>query len=1172
MAGRLPRQGMGVPATFSGVVPFASFTGVLPQNLNLPQNFTGVVPPPGGFSGVVPNGSGTPMFTGPTLSPLLVKEAVVNLRQAFAEQRSTEPRVGGQGDDDDAASAAPDHYGVLELQKGAAEEAIKKSYRKLVLLWHPDKHPSDREEADDKIRKINSAYETLGNPVKRDGYNQMLEAIERKKKNLRLDTSFIKPRMSIPKEFMLCPLGHPDKFVRAVHNELRVQSRDDVRDNFNDFFNKAKFTIWWLPEVNNMCRIRTAESAGSGQEGGMMVNFTMEGAPTEGGQLCTKDADCVMRTNEDPRYSNVIAVASPFSPGAFRFEGAFWPGHYLSFRAPGTVCMAGLVDEVKDITDFFLVDYSAAYKTMTMDEALLGPVTQQGGGDYVKLSDLRADISVRAYFQNMLKSGVWNNREFEMFFEGHYEQWDFDKKRSRVKPRSASQQLAEKLRRAKQHSDVVTAVLGAEEELSALPVGVAERSLDMIVQGGPQLELTSSAGKTKDAISALRKMLSAMPCLCVAAREARGPGEVAALSAVLSLRRMVLRCPTFSGDDKDKENSKGKDKVGGTMASDQAQEETPLSVLRAKAAQSLAGLVSERLAAGSEKASPEIIVELLGLPLDWGICVEAMCDAVTPVLAQAQPPGDFLEMLRAAVHAGEGALPFAEAVARRELKSLSLAEGPVAVEVLQVLVESRILLREVCAALRPPTLQRLPLPELVRLLSSLSELRPTDENLRPALEMRIKSSGTEPELASVPAGDLLRLVEASHTSPLVEELALSAIVSATTAALGNWSAEDIPRLLLALAKSKAINAEGMQELFAKAAEVLGPSLSKLELRLLIEMGTAVGALDSGRALLEALGKSFADRLSDIDQAQIAAVIECLVGLGAKDESLLKVLDHWEHLLGSKDKGLPRADQVARLVQLLAPVVPDHDKAFQAMGEHIERHVRHLSDKGRASLEAAFPKGEGPSFRGKDTLLRSLNLRKRSRSRDRGRGGGAARANSETAAASGDNGDKQAKQQKKPRPPKAKAEEGSEQEDRQDPPPRRRSRGDVRGGIEALLRSGGALDAKDRNRSRDRSRDEAPRREDRHRADAGEASEEPRKRGSDRDRRKEERAREPSPNRWDGDRRKQGESSKSRVSRGGPPDSGGTSGRHMSRSRDRRERDRSRSRDRQRRSRSRRRGR
>ncbi|CAK0864306.1 unnamed protein product [Prorocentrum cordatum] len=257
---------------------------------------------PPGFTGILglAAGGGAAGQSAPSVvlawasNPMLVKEAVIQLRQQFEEDASERPAWTYP---DDAAAAGigvqegPNYYRVLEVERGGDDAAIKKSYRKLVLQWHPDKHPANREEADEKIRAINAAYETLGNPVKRAGYDQMLEAVERKKRGARLDTSFIKPRMSIPKEFFLCPLGHPDKFVRAVGSELLVQSREDVSLNFHEFFGAAKFTLWWLPEVNNMCRIRTAESAQAGVEGGNVLNFLMEGTPTGRKSEPQKDAD-----------------------------------------------------------------------------------------------------------------------------------------------------------------------------------------------------------------------------------------------------------------------------------------------------------------------------------------------------------------------------------------------------------------------------------------------------------------------------------------------------------------------------------------------------------------------------------------------------------------------------------------------------------------------------------------------------------------------------------------------------------------------------------------------------------------------------------------------------------------------------------------------------------------
>lgn len=53
---------------------------------------------------------------------------------------------------------------VLELKAGASLDEIKKAYRELVKVWHPDRFPSDealRLRGLEKIKEINSAYELL---------------------------------------------------------------------------------------------------------------------------------------------------------------------------------------------------------------------------------------------------------------------------------------------------------------------------------------------------------------------------------------------------------------------------------------------------------------------------------------------------------------------------------------------------------------------------------------------------------------------------------------------------------------------------------------------------------------------------------------------------------------------------------------------------------------------------------------------------------------------------------------------------------------------------------------------------------------------------------------------------------------------------------------------------
>ena len=64
-----------------------------------------------------------------------------------------------------------DYYGVLGLQKGASADEVKQAYRKLSKELHPDKHKGDKK-AEDRFKEVNEAYEVLGNPEKKQRYDQ----------------------------------------------------------------------------------------------------------------------------------------------------------------------------------------------------------------------------------------------------------------------------------------------------------------------------------------------------------------------------------------------------------------------------------------------------------------------------------------------------------------------------------------------------------------------------------------------------------------------------------------------------------------------------------------------------------------------------------------------------------------------------------------------------------------------------------------------------------------------------------------------------------------------------------------------------------------------------------------------------------------------------------------
>lgn len=63
-----------------------------------------------------------------------------------------------------------DYYKILEIDKTATEDDIKKAYRKLARKLHPDLNPNDKE-AHKKFQAINEANEVLSDPEKRKKYD-----------------------------------------------------------------------------------------------------------------------------------------------------------------------------------------------------------------------------------------------------------------------------------------------------------------------------------------------------------------------------------------------------------------------------------------------------------------------------------------------------------------------------------------------------------------------------------------------------------------------------------------------------------------------------------------------------------------------------------------------------------------------------------------------------------------------------------------------------------------------------------------------------------------------------------------------------------------------------------------------------------------------------------------
>ena len=65
-----------------------------------------------------------------------------------------------------------DYYGILEIPKNASINEIKKAYRELAKVWHPDKNPHRREEAEIKFKQLAEAYGVLSNEEKKEKYDR----------------------------------------------------------------------------------------------------------------------------------------------------------------------------------------------------------------------------------------------------------------------------------------------------------------------------------------------------------------------------------------------------------------------------------------------------------------------------------------------------------------------------------------------------------------------------------------------------------------------------------------------------------------------------------------------------------------------------------------------------------------------------------------------------------------------------------------------------------------------------------------------------------------------------------------------------------------------------------------------------------------------------------------
>ena len=69
------------------------------------------------------------------------------------------------------------HYEVFQLPFSSNQDEIKKQYKKLALLYHPDKNVGNEIEATEKFKAVQAAYTVLSDPQERKWYDDHRDSI-----------------------------------------------------------------------------------------------------------------------------------------------------------------------------------------------------------------------------------------------------------------------------------------------------------------------------------------------------------------------------------------------------------------------------------------------------------------------------------------------------------------------------------------------------------------------------------------------------------------------------------------------------------------------------------------------------------------------------------------------------------------------------------------------------------------------------------------------------------------------------------------------------------------------------------------------------------------------------------------------------------------------------------
>lgn len=113
-----------------------------------------------------------------------------------------------------------DYYKLLGVATNASTAEIKRAYRRLARLYHPDLNAEAR---DEHIKRLNEAYEILSNARKRTAYDTLLRQALLRAEEARAERERARETEETPREPEMTWMQGMFGFVR----ELKRGMRDD---------------------------------------------------------------------------------------------------------------------------------------------------------------------------------------------------------------------------------------------------------------------------------------------------------------------------------------------------------------------------------------------------------------------------------------------------------------------------------------------------------------------------------------------------------------------------------------------------------------------------------------------------------------------------------------------------------------------------------------------------------------------------------------------------------------------------------------------------------------------------------------------------------------------------------------------------------------------------------